>query len=598
MSVRVPSMSAGSPYSTAAAAVSAVVPQMTASSYMCRYCAKQFVSVRDMQLHILQHSRGNAPLNCAICNKSYRTPSKLQRHVRVHSGERPYICNLCGRRFTRSDHLKQHMKVHSPNRQKNMCRLCNARFTSCHLLVSHLRTHEIYQVHLCRFCGEGFTAADELERHKKLHDVKGNIRATRGRRSTVHSMMTDPALDMVNPENGDSLLSEQESLLSGGKPNLQGSKWIGCARFCLSQIPPENNNNNNTTSNDENNNSSSCIDITGVEGVEGSTLDPNRDENGHGHGQGQGHDLDSPSGAELRKRLSPSQAATAAQDRDTEIIVHDEGDNKEDLDDVEIIAEDLSKGRRDTEDTEDSKIDCSNRPKMVVSPLSNPPDTSSSSVMSSLLKGSSPESNLNRSKPFIMPAAPTNLSSPHGEDGYQATLSRTSIPYPPFKGDGSNSLKALIKRESQGLEAQNMSYTRNLLNVPPTLGRPFYVPSQYSSPHLQFSPYPISSAYLELLYNSSSSSNRHHNSSSNSSSFNLSSSSQQQQQQQSSGMSSGARCEHCHIWFEDSAMFMLHNSLHSADDADPFTCKKCMKKMGNRLEFTAHLVWHLDPVIG
>lgn len=55
------------------------------------------------------------------------------------------------------------------------------------------------------------------------------------------------------------------------------------------------------------------------------------------------------------------------------------------------------------------------------------------------------------------------------------------------------------------------------------------------------------------------------------------------------------KCEHCCIYFEDNAMSMLHNTLHSADNADPFTCRKCYKKLGNRLEFMAHMVWHLEP---
>ncbi|KAK6168018.1 hypothetical protein SNE40_021926 [Patella caerulea] len=58
------------------------------------------------------------------------------------------------------------------------------------------------------------------------------------------------------------------------------------------------------------------------------------------------------------------------------------------------------------------------------------------------------------------------------------------------------------------------------------------------------------------------------------------------------------RCNHCCIWFEDSSMSMLHMSLHSADETDPFKCKKCLKRLGNRLEFMAHIVWHLDSSLG
>ncbi|XP_029645036.1 MDS1 and EVI1 complex locus protein EVI1-A isoform X1 [Octopus sinensis] len=557
MSVRVPSISASSRYP---------VQQMAmATSYMCRYCAKQFTSVRDMQLHVLQHSRGNAPLNCAICNKSYRTPSKLQRHVRVHSGERPYICNLCGRRFTRSDHLKQHMKVHSPNRQKNMCRLCNARFTSCHLLATHLRTHEIHQIHLCRCCGEGFPTSDELDRHKRLHDVKGNIRATRGRRGTLHPMSADPRLDIVNPKSGSSLHSEQVTL--NEKPNLHGSKWIGCARFCLSQIPPESSNNNNSSKddNDDNltsndNNNSKNNDSTEIEALKSifgskSLNDNDRDD----------HDSNDKPSRRVEMKLSPGH------DQEQQINVNDDSRSFE----VEIIAEDLSKERGDTGKIENKKLDCNNRPKMEVSSLSHQPDPA---MMTSLSKGSR-KNRLHVSDYFNMSLLP----SVSCDDNYQPAVTGSNIPCPPPFKRSSDSLKALIKRESKGLGLHNMTYTRNLLGVPSSFTRPFYMTS-HLDPRLQFSPYPISTAYLDLMY---------HSNTSNKSDINITT-----KQQQLSDMSSGTRCEHCHIWFEDSAMFMLHNSLHSADDADPFTCKKCMKKMGNRLEFTAHLVWHLDPVIG
>lgn len=504
MSVTLPSASSDSRFTV----------HQVATSYMCRFCAKQFVSIREMQLHVLQHSRGNAPLNCAICSKSYRTPSKLQRHVRVHSGERPYICNLCGRRFTRSDHLKQHMKVHSPNRQKNMCRLCNARFTSCNLLGSHLRTHEIHQIHLCRCCGEGFPTAEELDQHKKLHDVKGTIRASRGRRNAAHHVVSD--LDILSADGSGDLSLRGDALIE--KPNLQGSKWIGCARFCLSQIPVENSNGNGDTT-------------SGT----GATTDG----------------ADNPSNA-----LSDTSKQPSSDHEIEPVTIHEDSGSP----DIEILPEDMSKNRQQETDETEDRNDPNARPKMVVSPLSNPPDNSPPGLARSFMEPALPVTNNTSMLP---------LPSASCDDIYPPASANMMAYYPHLKS--SANLRALIKREPENMEPHNMSYTRNLLNAPPAITRPLYAHPQYD-PRISFSPY-FSASYLEYLYSQSS---RNRNMSSN---------------------PTGTRCDHCHIWFEDFAMFMLHNSLHSADEADPFTCKKCMKKLGNRLEFTAHLVWHLDPIL-
>ena len=42
---------------------------------------------------------------CTLCPKKFTRPAELQRHIRVHTGEKPFKCELCHQGFRRKDHL-------------------------------------------------------------------------------------------------------------------------------------------------------------------------------------------------------------------------------------------------------------------------------------------------------------------------------------------------------------------------------------------------------------------------------------------------------------------------------------------------------------
>lgn len=49
---------------------------------------------------------------CPYCGKCFERAGHLERHKRIHTGERPYRCELCEKRFNQKCSLKEHLKIH------------------------------------------------------------------------------------------------------------------------------------------------------------------------------------------------------------------------------------------------------------------------------------------------------------------------------------------------------------------------------------------------------------------------------------------------------------------------------------------------------
>lgn len=144
--------------------------------FRCNFCENSFSRKSQLKKHKLKSHPAMATeadklaetkiYECQKCKAVFKTQSKLDQHLRVHTGDKSFKCDKCDKAFSRKTNLQLHIRTHT-GEKPHACARCGRCFSDVSAFRRHCRTHSGERPYTCGNCGSKFTQASTLNNHKR-----------------------------------------------------------------------------------------------------------------------------------------------------------------------------------------------------------------------------------------------------------------------------------------------------------------------------------------------------------------------------------------------------------------------------------------------